>query len=225
MFVSTMWRSVGFDQSSFSSCYSYLTAERSVPMIWLFVLVLMDVVWCLRYADRNNSHLLFEYLFTQNECDQGVFMPHGDVRGVSFGNLTRLESLRCLDRNGYSSAKMTRAQAFRSEGTMEGLKNHTLEKKALSFELWIRNYPGNDVLSPMFSMEFDGARNQYDSTITILLMGDRGYLFVTTGRNSIQSHEFIDFAYYPNEVHIVITADFHAGKSVYNVMDDNGNQL
>ena len=221
VFVSVMRRSVGFDQSSFSFCYSYLIAERRDPMIWLFALVLIDAVWGLRYADRNNSHLLFEYLFTQNECDQGVFAPHGDVHGVSFGNLTRLESLRCLDRNGYSSAKLRKSQAFRSEGTMEALKNHTVEKKALSFEFWLRNYPNNDVLAPMFAMDFDAARNQYDSTITVLLMGDRGYLFVTTGGNSIQSHEFIDFAYYPNAVHIVITADFQGEKSVYNVKDEN----
>ena len=186
-------------------------------MIGFWTLLIVPVVAALRYADRNQTHLLFEYRFTQNECNSGVLAPYNDVHGLSFGNLVKKDSLRCLDRNGYKSEFMKVLRSFESEETFQNLKNRIMETRELSIEFWMQNYPGNYVISMPFAIDPEDAEEQEHTVFTVLLLGDKGHLFVKEKEETIQSHEFIDFRSGSKYVHVVITAEFRSDRTLYKV--------
>ena len=186
-------------------------------MIAFCALLIVQVVMALRYADKNQTHLLFEYRFTQNECHSGVFVPYNDIHGLSFGNLLKKESLRCLDRNGYKSEFMKELRSFESEGTFQNLKNRIMETRQVSIEFWIQNYPGTYVISIPFAIDPENSLDQEHTVFTVLLLGDMGHLFVKEKEATIQSHEFVDFRSISTYVHVVITVDFRSNCTLYKV--------
>ena len=150
------------------------------------------------FVDRNNTHQLFEYTFSQTECENGYFIPHTFNNGSSFGNLQKMASAECLERSGYRNIRAKNGIAAKSAGTFERILERINETKELTVEMWINYLAPSRNPEKLFLItggdEMD--ENHYEDISCTLLIGgtylllhiiDNQYAsFITSHNNDAQ---------------------------------------
>lgn len=107
-----------------------------VPLICILLPV---VCMGLSFADRNKNNLLFEYTFSETECENGLFTPTEYVTGSSFGNLTGGIALDCVARSGFRGKVVTSGYGFMSTSTFSAFRSRIYASREYSVEMWIKN--------------------------------------------------------------------------------------
>ena len=119
-------------------------------MLLFIVGIVLATCSGMAFVDRNNTHQLFEYTFSQSECENGYFTPRTFNNGSSFGNLQKMGSSECLERSGYRNIFAKYGVAAKSEGTFEGVLERIKETRELSVEMWIKYHVTSRYFEKMF---------------------------------------------------------------------------
>lgn len=107
-------------------------------MILINLLFFLSLCCTLQFSNRNQTHLLFEYCFLQNDCENGSFPAIEYESGMSFGSLLTNSSLQCLDRSGYRSIGVTNGYAFESNATIHSFLTRINNTHEFSIEGWMK---------------------------------------------------------------------------------------
>ena len=118
-------------------------------LIWLFLLLYCRA---LRFADRDNTHQLFEYVFLESECENGLFNVHEFVPNVSFGSLSFGQAIQCIGRSGYRSLPLTTSYAFISNRTFASVYDRIAQTKEFSVEMWLKVEDQSYIISQLLSV-------------------------------------------------------------------------
>ena len=105
----------------------------------LIYTLLPVVCMALSFADRNKNNLLFEYTFSETECENGLFTTTEYVAGSSFGNLTGGIALDCVARSGFRGKAVTSGYGFMSTSTFSAFRSRIYASLEYSLEMWIKN--------------------------------------------------------------------------------------
>lgn len=118
-------------------------------LVWLFLLL-----YCasLKFSDRDNTHQLFEYIFLESECENGLFQVHEFVSGVSFGSLSIGQAIQCIGRSGYRSLPLTTSYSFVSNQTFAAVYERIAQTKEFSIEMWLKVQNQSFILSQLLSV-------------------------------------------------------------------------
>ena len=109
-------------------------------MIFTLRWILLPVIcMSLSFSDRNKNNLLFEYTFSETECENSLFLPTEYVPGTSFGNLVGGLALDCIARSGFRGITQTTGNAFISSNTFSGYHSRIMSTREYSVEMWIKS--------------------------------------------------------------------------------------
>ena len=119
-------------------------------MLFCIVGIVLAICSGMMFANRNNTHQLFEYTFLQSECENGYFNPRVFVNGSSFGVLHKKGSSECLDQSGYRNILSKSGEAAESEGTFESMLNRINTTKEFSVEMWVKYFVSPNYYEKVF---------------------------------------------------------------------------
>ena len=120
-------------------------------LLFLFAF-LTNRLFAIKFVDRNHTHQLFEYTFSETECENGLFHAHEFESGMSFGPLTTGQAIRCIGRSGYHSVPLTTSYSFESNGTFAPMIDRLMQTKEFSIECWIKVEEQSFILSQFLSV-------------------------------------------------------------------------
>lgn len=92
----------------------------------------------MQFSDRDNTHQLFEYVFLESECENGLFQVHEFVPNVSFGSLSIGQAIQCIGRSGYRSLPLKTSYSFASNRTFASVYERITQTKEFSLEMWLK---------------------------------------------------------------------------------------
>ncbi len=170
----------------------------------------------MQFSDRDNTHQLFEYVFLESECENGLFQVHEFVPNVSFGSLSIGQAIQCIGRSGYRSLPLKTSYSFASNRTFASVYERITQTKEFSLEMWLKVENQSFMLSQLLSVALVTSAQWDNKDVFSIQHFYDSILFFLSGTSSGS----VSLVLYPVDsepyVHVVVCVRFRqSGTDMY----------
>ena len=173
-------------------------------MKYLFILILGIICTTTIFADRDHSNQLFEYVFTELDCETGKIEVTEFRFNTSFGILHVGNAMTCFDRSGYQSISSIEEYAFISDQTTHGFLSQIAQSHELAVEMWVETQSQGISAKELFSFHTPKTpASEFANLFTIYQSGNN-LLFVISQDRSSQQQISVVLCEQVGLVHLVV---------------------
>ena len=170
----------------------------------LCMLLFGTVYTSMIFADRDRSNQLFEYVFTEPDCEMGRIEVTDFRLNTSFGPLYVGNAMRCFDRSGYQSVSSFEEYAFISAGTAHGFLSQIAQTQELALEMWLETQSQGITAKELFSFHTPRTPVSDFANVFTIYQSGNNLLFVISQNQSSQQQLSVVLCEQIGLVHLVM---------------------
>lgn len=153
----------------------------------LCILVFSIICTSMTFTDRDQSNQLFEYVFTEPDCENGIIEVTEFRFNTSFGPLHVGNAMICLDRSGYQSNPSFEEYAFTSNQTIHNFLSQIAQTQELAMEMWLQTQSQGITTKELFSFHTPKtSSSDFANVFTIYQSGNNLLLVIAQDLSSQQ---------------------------------------